>query len=189
MTAQLTWGTARFRGCTSGIFEGGLSGRFMQLQSRHITKAAVLPRSEFWDPTAVSSGFQVSDPARLTLFGEQSLPPALPAVQAPGGVLCVLFELHGHSGGEAAVSSLAAVWPLPAAPCPRLGCGCPGRAAPQPLTVTSSSSSAMAARRPGTASAARPRPAAPPSCAGRDGRAGRCCRTCPCGGHRRVTVP
>lgn len=94
----------------------------MQLQSRHIMKAAVLLRSEFWDPVAVSSGFQVSDPARLTLFGEQSLPPALPAVQAPGGVFRVLFKLHGHSGGKAAVSSLAAVWPRPppAAPCPRL---------------------------------------------------------------------
>lgn len=105
-------------------------------QGTFMKATVLLRRNEFWDSITVSSGFQLSDPARLTFFGEQPLPPALPAVQAPAGVLRVLFELHGHSGGEAAVSARLAPVPSRRPPRPRRGCGSPGTAAPragQPL--------------------------------------------------------
>lgn len=66
VTAQLTLGTPRLRGCTSSIFEGGVHGSFLHLRPRHGMKAAVLlRRSEFWGPIAVSSGFRLSDPSAL----------------------------------------------------------------------------------------------------------------------------
>lgn len=119
---------------------------------------------------------RLSGPARLTLFGEQPLPLALPAVQAPAGFFRVFFKLERaqrsrgrrQRPGRRGDPTPSLPFPLPprpgarpgppAAPPPhtraaRLRLGCRperpiqrSRPPSPPLTGASSSSSAMAAR-------------------------------------------